>query len=147
MDASLILAPFFGMMALTLLVWLYMYVVRLRYILSNDINSNELTTPEKLNALIPAEINYPSNNLKNLFELPVLFYMLCLFLYFSNTVDALYVYSAWAFFILRSLHSAVQCTVNIVMLRFSCYVMASLALWLMLIRCILAMLSGSYSAW
>jgi hypothetical protein len=139
MHTSSILVPFFGMMALTLLVWLYMYFVRLRYILTNNIDASQLATPEKLNALIPEPINYPSNNLKNLFELPVLFYMLCLYLYFSNSVDDLYLYSAWAFFLLRSIHSIVQCTVNVVALRFSCYVLASLALWFMLIRCILVL--------
>lgn len=134
MDKTAILFPFFAVMGLTLVVWLYMYAVRMHYIAVNNIDASELATPEKLNALIPEHINNPSNNLKNLFELPVLFYALCLCLYVSNSVDALAVYSAWAFVVLRAIHSAVQCTVNIVALRFSCYFMSSLVLWFILLR-------------
>jgi hypothetical protein len=76
----------------------------------------------------------PSDNLRNLFELPVLFYALTLYLFVTGQADAGYVYAGWIFAAFRALHSAVHCTINIVMLRFWLYAISSAALWFMLIR-------------
>ena len=40
--------PFVGMMLLTLLVWLYMYVRRLSWAAANPAAAQRITTPEKL---------------------------------------------------------------------------------------------------
>ena len=53
-------------------------------------------------------------------------------------MDTVYVVAAWIFAAFRVLHSAVHCTVNIVMLRFTLYLVATLAVWLMLVRATLA---------
>ena len=59
---------------------------------------------------------------------------LALLLFVTNRVDATYVAAAWAFVVFRVAHSVVHCTFNRVMVRFSCYLAASLALWFMLLR-------------
>ena len=134
MQTSDILPPFFAMMLVTLLVWGYMYARRLAYVRAQHIDAQALATPEKLNALLPESINTASNNLKNLFELPVLFYAVCLYLYASHGVDALNVYCAWAFVAFRALHSVVHCTANSVLPRFGAYLLAAIALWTMVVR-------------
>ena len=111
-----------------------LYYRRLSYIFANRIRSQDLTTPEKGAAIIPEQTNWPSYNFRNLFELPVLFYALCLYLYVSGGVDAVYVGSAWAYVVLRASHSLVHSTWNIVKLRFLVYMLSSLVLWFMLIR-------------
>lgn len=131
-------APLVGMLLLTLLVWIYMYARRLTWAAANPAEAQLITTPEKLAQYIPEPINWASNNLKNLFELPVLFYVICLYLMASNTADSIHVGCAWGFFVLRAVHSAVQCTVNILMLRFAIYVLASVCLWVMVVRVALA---------
>ncbi len=78
MGGKEIFAPFFGMVLLTFVVWLFMYVRRLRFIVANRIDTRRLTTPDKGASLIPEEVSWPAYNLRNLFELPVLFYALCL---------------------------------------------------------------------
>ena len=90
--------------------------------------------PEKGAALFPEQVNWPAYNLKNLFELPVLFYALCLYLYVSQSVDPVFVWSGWAYVGLRAAHSLVHCTVNIVKLRFAAYLLSSLVLWFMVVR-------------
>ncbi|QUM76927.1 MAPEG family protein [Moritella sp. 24] len=129
-----IFIPFIGMMLLTLIVWLVMYAKRLTWITQNSIDPDTIATPEKLTSAIPESVNHASNNLKNLFELPVIFYALCLFLVSTNQVDNTYVYCAYGFLILRTLHSAVQCTGNQVSIRFPLYMLSSIALWVMVIR-------------
>jgi hypothetical protein len=92
--------------------------------------------------LLPDAVNYPANNFKNLFELPVLFYGLCLFLHVTGSVDKGYVIAAWLFLAFRVLHSIVHCTSNIVMLRFYLYLAAALALWFMLGRAVIGYLGA-----
>ena len=142
MDGREIFAPFFGMVLLTFVVWLFMYVRRLRFIVTNRIDTRRLTTPEKGASLIPEEVSWPAYNLRNLFEMPVLFYALCLYLFVTNSVDHSYVISAWLFFGLRVLHSLIHSTVNIVNLRFSIYMLSAFVLWFMLIRAALQLFSG-----
>jgi hypothetical protein len=134
MQNTEIFDPFIGMLLLTFVVWFFMYVRRITFLTKNNIDAQELTTPERGAKIIPEEVSYASNNLKNLFELPVIFYALCLYLYVSSQVDATYIMAAWVFLALRVVHSLVQCTVNIVMLRFAAYAVSSIALWFMVLR-------------
>ena len=129
-----IFIPFVGMLSLTFVVWLVLYVRRIGYMRKNRVDPQDFTTPEKGKALLPEYVNYPAYNLANLFELPVMFYAICLYLYTTGSVDQTYVVAAWFFFVLRVLHSIVHCTINRVMLRFKLYALAALALWFMLGR-------------
>jgi hypothetical protein len=95
------------------------------------------TTPDKTAELLPEEVNYPAYNLKNLFELPVLFYALCLYFYVTATASGVDVFAAWLFLLFRIIHSAIHCTANIVMARFVAYSAAALSLWFMLGRAVL----------
>ena len=140
MEQTAIFAPFLALMTLTLLVWIYMYVRRIAFIRRERIEARRLEIPGELARLTPAAVSNPSDNLKNLFELPVLFYGLALLLFVTDNVDAVYVAAAWVFVAFRAAHSAVHCTFNRVMVRFSCYLAASLALWFMLLRAVLDLL-------
>ena len=137
MQGESIFGPFMGMILLTFAVWVVMYVRRLTYLKVHKVDAQSLTTPERGAAIIPEQISYPAYNLRNLFELPVIFYALCLYLYVTGSAAQVDVIAAWAFFVFRALHSAIHCTVNIVMARFATYAVAALALWIMLARAVL----------
>src|SRR5688572_33065979 len=107
------------MLGLTLAVWLVMFARRIPLIRSHP--EVDFAVPGELARLSPARISNPSDNLKNLFELPVLFYALALYLFATSRVDAAYVAAGWVFFAFRALHSAVHCTFNHVTLRFVLY--------------------------
>ena len=128
------------MMLLTMVVWIYMYYRRLGFIFGNRIRPQDLRTPELAGKIIPESVQYPANNLRNLLELPVIFYALCLYLYVSQSVDAIYVGAAWTFLGLRIVHSANQCTVNRVKYRFFAYFASAIVLWLMVGRAALGLL-------
>ncbi len=134
MESSAIFAPFFAMMFLTLVVWVYMYARRIPFINSLNLTPEDLAKPGELARLSPAAVSNPSDNLKNLFEIPVLFYALALFLFVTNRVDAVYLAAAWVFVAFRAAHSLVHCTFNHVLLRFSLYLVATVAVWFMLTR-------------
>jgi hypothetical protein len=134
MQATEIFGPFFAMILLTFVVWVVMYIGRIRYSIANRVNAQRLGTPEKVVQVLPEEIQYPAYNLTNLLELPIIFYALCLYLFVSGNVDALYVIAAWSYVALRAVHSVIQCTSNIVMRRFAIYMASSVVLWSMVLR-------------
>ena len=138
MNQTAIFGPVFATIFLTLLVWVYMYVRRIRFINGNNLSPKELAVPGALAQLSPPEVSNPSDNLKNLFEMPVLFYALALYLFVTNQVDAVYLWAAWIFVAFRVFHSAVHCTFNLVMLRFYLYLFSTLAVWFIAVRAALS---------
>ena len=142
MNDDLILMPVVCMMLLTALVWTVLFAKRIPAMKRARLPTQTWTTPDKVLELLPEAINYPAHNLKNLFELPVVFYALCLLLYVSGKVDTIHLAAAWVFVVFRVLHSLNHCTVNRVMLRFLSYLVASLALWFMVIRAALGLYGG-----
>jgi hypothetical protein len=138
MTQAAIFGPLFATVLLTFVVWVYMYIRRISFITSNKISSKDLAVPGALAQLSPPAVSNPSDNLKNLFEIPVIFYALALYLFATKQVDTVYVVAAWVFVAFRVLHSAVHCTFNLVMLRFYLYLFAALAVWLIAIRAALA---------
>jgi len=120
-------------MILTFVVWVYMYGRRLTFIFSSGLDPKQMT-PLELARLSPPQVSTPSDNLKNLFELPTVFYAVVLYIYVTHQVDAVFVGAAWGFFLFRVLHSAVHCTFNFIPLRFVLYVISAGALWFMVIR-------------
>lgn len=134
MTQDAIFSPFFATVFLTLLVWVYMYIRRISLITSRKISQQELSVPGTLAQLSPANVSNPSDNFKNLFEIPVLFYALVLYLFITKQVDTVYVNAAWVFVVFRALHSAVHCTFNLIMLRFYLYLVATIAVWFIALR-------------
>ena len=140
MEQTNIFAPFFVLIVLTIVVWFYMYARRIPFITKNQLTPEQLR-PTEFARLSPPDISNPSDNLKNLFELPTIFYALALYLFVTKQVDGLYLAAAWLFVGLRVVHSAVHCTINIVIVRFWLYAVSALALWFIAIRAALRMMN------
>ena len=141
MKQSAIFAPFFLTMLLTLIVWFYMSAKRIPFLQKSKTDLDRLTAAE-LARISPPSVANPSDNLKNLFELPTLFYGIVLYLFVTTRVDLGYLVAAWIFCGFRVLHSAVHCTINIVILRFWLYCISALALWFMTIRAAMSVLGA-----
>ncbi|MEO8466483.1 MAG: MAPEG family protein [Gammaproteobacteria bacterium] len=133
MEAQSIFAPFFAQMLLTFVVWVYMYARRIPFIINSGLKPDEMT-PAEFARRSPPGVSNPSDNLKNLFEVPTLFFALVLYLFVTQHVDAIYVAAAWAFVAFRVLHSLMHCTANIIIVRFWLYAISTLVLWLMVGR-------------
>lgn len=72
-----------------------------------------------------------SDNLKNQFEFPVLFYAAVLLGIATGPISDHFVTLAWVFVLGRVAHAAVHCTLNIVALRFVVFGVSLVALLLM----------------
>ena len=69
-----------------------------------------------------------ARNYENLFEIPLLFYFGVTLTLILKLESMTLVYVAWAYAILRVLHSYIHCTTNKVIWRFRMFVLSSLVL-------------------
>jgi hypothetical protein len=129
-QSPLIFVPFVGLLLLTLIVFLYMFYLRIAAIQATGI---EPKTRADLERLPPRAVN-AANNFQNLFELPVIFYACVLALYVLNLADTLHIICAFGFLVFRILHSAIHCSYNHIMQRFVVYAIGGLFLWTMVLR-------------
>ncbi len=134
MTQQVIFQPFFAMMLVTFAVWVFMYQRRTSFLVQEKIDLRKVDTPAKMDVEIRGDVNLPAYALKNQFELPVIFYAVCLYLYATSTVDALYVAAAWLFVAGRAVHAVIYCSYNAVMHRFIVYFTSALVLWVMVLR-------------
>jgi hypothetical protein len=133
MSFNLILLPLLTMVFLTFAVWIYLYVLRVPETKHMKTNLDDLQTRTQAGKLLTVSAA-TSDNLKNLFEMPVLFYLAAMLAMLLLIQDVLLIRLAWGFVILRIVHSVVHCTYNRVMHRFIAYVASCLFLILMWIR-------------
>ena len=133
MSFNPIILPLLTMVFLTFAVWVYLYALRIPETKRKKIDPDKLRTRTQVNELLTASAA-PSDNLKNLFEVPVLFYLAAMLAMVLLIQDELLVRLAWGFVILRIVHSVVHCTYNRVMHRFIAYLASCLFLFFMWIR-------------
>lgn len=79
-------------------------------------------------ARVPVAVSIPNRNYMNLLEFPVLFYVVCLMLYTAQGASILLVNLAWAYVILRVLHSAIHLTYNRVTHRIAAFALSNFVL-------------------
>jgi hypothetical protein len=87
-----------------------------------------------LEGVIPDHVNWKAHNYSHLMEQPTLFYVTVVVLGLVGAGEGLNLQLAWAYVILRILHSIVQATWNRVVVRFSLFSLSSLALLLLAIN-------------
>jgi hypothetical protein len=127
MDTHAILLPAVAMVALTIAVWLRMYMARVAEMKRERIHPQSVATSPQMAARLSD--TRAADNFRNLFELPVLFYLALVVLAITGYVTTTALVLAWLFVALRVLHSAIQCTYNRVYHRFYVYLGGSLVLW------------------
>ena len=129
-----ILYPMAVLATLTLLVTLLVGITRFRAGGRRLITVDDLKFGES--ARVPGHVSIPNRNLMNLLELPVLFYVACLTLYVTRTVDQAALWIAWSYVALRMVHSAIHLTYNNVWHRLSVYAVSNavlVTLWVVLV--------------
>lgn len=133
MDANAILQPVLAMALLTTAMAVWMYATRIPAMRKAGIEPNDARDKNAL-ATLPASARWPADNYNHLFEQPTLFYAVALAIAVLGHVDPVHVACAWVFTGARIVHSLVQATVNVIMLRFSVFAISWVALAVMVVR-------------
>ena len=125
--------PLLIQVALTFAVWLRLYSVRLKEMHDKGIDPQQVSTRAKGRQVL-VDSSAASDNFKNQFEMPVLFYLCIGLALLLMWQDSLFVVFAWLFVALRIAHSIIHTTYNKVTHRFWAYVFSCFALMCMWIR-------------
>ncbi|MEE2877343.1 MAG: MAPEG family protein [Candidatus Neomarinimicrobiota bacterium] len=105
MDSNLILIPLALMVALTLLVTARLYFVQRRAIKGWEVRYGYFKTYEGDR---PEYLQAARDHYKNMFELPLLFYVWVIVVYLMESVDRIDLGLAWLFIISRIIHSGIR---------------------------------------
>jgi hypothetical protein len=128
-----ILLPLLAQVALTFVVWFWMYYTRISEIQRKRIISDDLAISARAKTLL-TESAGPADNFRNQFEVPVLFYVAILLSLMLLIQDNLLIMLAWLFVAFRAAHSLIHCTYNRVMHRFTVYIASCAVLFMMWLR-------------
>jgi hypothetical protein len=120
--------PMIAQAGLTAAAWVWMYVVRLGEMHRRRIDPQSLADSRMAAAL---EDVTPADNLRNLFEMPVLFFAVCLALAITDLATTAQLALAWLYVGLRAVHSLIHVTYNRVMHRFMVHVASTLVVFAM----------------
>lgn len=139
MIPSPILGPVLAQVGLTLVMLLWLYAKRIPAMSAAKIDPESLQRKDpKVAAAMPLSTHFPADNFINLFESPMLFFVLCFVVHLTGYNDMTIINMAWAYVFLRALHSIIQSTYNRVMHRFLVYMLSSFVLIAMYGRITLA---------
>tara|TARA_Y100001980_G_C14248222_1_gene94284 strand:+ start:47 stop:448 length:402 start_codon:yes stop_codon:yes gene_type:complete len=112
-----LLTPVFTLVLWTFVITLIMAYGRVKF--TKD--PQDAAHTKDLKGMMPAWVERTADNYNHLFEQPVAFYVVILSIALINNIEPLMVQLAWAFVIVRIIHSLVQLTINIVLLRFAIF--------------------------
>lgn len=134
MEASLILQPVFVVGLLTLVMTFWMFLTRIPAMSKLKIHPQQGQDTKALCKLLPSEVTRISNNYNHLFEQPTLFYAVAISIALLGHVDSVHITCAWIYAVLRIAHSLIQATIDLVLARFTIFLLSWFALAIMLIR-------------
>ncbi len=124
-----ILVPPVAMTLLIAIVWIRLYRDRIGEMRSRRIHPQQVATSRQM-AETMQNIK-SSDHFRNLFEVPVLFYIVCGFIAIAKLTSPALLACAWGYVILRAYHTYVHLTHNKVIRRFQAYVASTIVLWAM----------------
>jgi hypothetical protein len=127
MTTPTILTPVLALVAWSLVMWLWMYATRIPAMQKAKIDPQKAANEGTLGLKGPAQ--WPADNYNHLMEQPTIFYALAFYVYLSGAENTLNIALAWSYVGLRVVHSLVQATVNIIMLRFAIFALATFCLF------------------
>jgi hypothetical protein len=130
MQHSPLLTPIVALVAWSLIMYIWMYIARFRGMKGAGISlkGRRGTRGAALEGVIPDEANWKAHNYAHLMEQPTIFYAIVIALILMGFDRPINVYLAWAYVVLRIVHSLIQATVNIVAYRFIVFTLSSLCL-------------------
>jgi hypothetical protein len=126
-----IIFPILAMILLTLVVLVISIVTRVKEIKLNSISPQSLATRADASRLLKNKES--SENLLNLFETPVIFYVICLLFFICNNATTLSLILMWLYVFSRYLHSFIQCSYNQVLHRFYVFILSAFLLAFLLV--------------
>lgn len=128
MNTVSILQPAIVLMIWTMVMWAWMYITRIPAMSKANIAPDDARKTGVLDNALPDNVQWKAHNYNHLHEQPTVFYAVILTLALLGQSSEMNVLLAWIYAGLRIIHSLVQATANVVMVRFVLFALSSLVL-------------------
>jgi hypothetical protein len=114
MNSNLIFFPVIVQIFLTLFLYILLTLRKIRALKSGNVNESRRAL---FDDAWPIDVIAVNNCIRNQFEVPVLFYVLCVLLFMLNAVSVLALSIAWLFVLSRVVHAYIHTGSNYVPVR------------------------------
>jgi hypothetical protein len=131
MNSNHIIWPVLAQIFLTLTMLIVLGARKSKAVKAGEVNRQQAALN---NRVWPEDVVKVSNNIANQFEVPVLFYVLCLVLYSIDAVGMVAIVLAWLFALSRFAHAYVHIGSNYVPMRLRLFMLGCFVLIAMLIQ-------------
>ncbi len=138
MPVSPILQPVVALVLWSMVMWAWLYATRIPAATAAKAPMHPEMTSAEFNAVIPARVRWKADNYNHLMEQPTLFYAVALTLAVAGAGAGWNLWLAWGYVALRVIHSLVQSLSNVIMVRFSVFMIASVVLLTLAVRAAMA---------
>lgn len=129
-----VLAPVVTLVLWSMVMWLWLYATRIPAMLKARTRLDPRLPKEEMLGGLPPRVRWKADNYNHLMEQPTLFYAAALTLAVAGAGEGLNAWIAWAYVGLRVLHSLIQATVNVIIVRFTVFMFASVVLVVLALR-------------
>ena len=130
MEIHPLLQPVVVLLAWTAIMFVWMYALRIPAMIKAgvDLKNRVGGQGSDLDKILPPDVQWKAHNYNHLMEQPTLFYAVVLTLVLAGCESRIALVAAWAYVALRVVHSLVQSLSNRIRLRFPIFMLASIAL-------------------
>jgi hypothetical protein len=128
MSIQAILLPMFVQVGLTFVLLFWMQGLRLRTIRSGQVDPHQVRLREPN---WPPRVTQIANAFHNQLELPMLFYVVVLLAFVTETLDVVLLVLSWMFVLARLVHAYIHVTSNRLDRRTGIFAVGAIALFLM----------------
>ena len=125
MDRILIVYPAFAVVLLTIISMIKMRLVLEKHLKSRTLKFKYLKVYD---GSVPEDFEQARQHYKNYFELPVLFYLLLVFIYATDNVNQYDIILAWLFVFFKAIHSYIRMRNNYVPHRAKAFILGLIIL-------------------
>ena len=141
-----LLQPVVALLAWSAIMFLWMYAVRIPAMVKAGVDlKNKVGGQGKdLDAILPPGVQWKAHNYNHLMEQPTLFYATIVALIVTGCDNPIALYAAWAYVALRIAHSLIQSLSNRIRYRFAVFMLASIALIVMIGFAVCAAFLGDF---
>ena len=122
------LQPVIALVLWSMVMWAWLYATRVPAMMRARTKLDPALPRDVMLGGLPPRVRWKADNYNHLMEQPTLFYATALTLALLEQGDALTVRLAWAYVGLRIAHSLIQALVNVIIVRFTVFMIASAVL-------------------
>jgi hypothetical protein len=133
-----ILQPVIALVLWSMVMWAWLYATRLPAMMQARTRLDATLPRDVMLGGLPPRVRWKADNYNHLMEQPTLFYATALTLALIDQGDDLNLWLAWAYVALRVIHSLIQVLINVIMVRFAVFMVASGILVILAVRTAMA---------